>query len=140
MEQSGIDTSPIVNWHGDSLSFRAWRAGKDHYTRNKTDLLYASSPSALPFELFAQTCFRRTQRTGRVGRCEVLGFKHRANLDLSVLVVGIGAALDPSDRLLHGLHLPEPETGKQLFRLGERPVDDHAARSGEPNALALRAG
>ena len=35
----------------------------------------------------------------------------------------VGAALDPLDRLVHRLHLPQPEAGDQLLRLGERPVD-----------------
>src|SRR5262249_53879864 len=89
----------------------------------------ASSPpnqefnlSALSFDLLAQAGFRRPELAGRVGRCEVFGLEQRANLDLALLVVGVGAALDPIDGLLQGLHLPEPEAGDQLFRLGERPV------------------
>src|SRR4051812_11719866 len=70
---------------------------------------------------------------------EVLGLEHRAKLDLGLPFHGIGAALDPFDRLFHGLHLPEPEAGDQLLGLGEGPVDHRPLVGGEPHTLALRA-
>src|SRR2546426_9574731 len=41
-------------------------------------------------------------------RAEVLGLEHPADLDLLVALLERGAA-DPLDRLLDGLHLPQPE-------------------------------
>src|SRR5437879_11542295 len=72
-------------------------------------------------------------------RTEVLRFEHLANLDLGLPAEGIGAALDPFDRLFLGLHLPQPETGDQLFRFGEGPVDHGPLAAPEPHALAFRA-
>src|SRR6266581_1441983 len=51
----------------------------------------------------------------------------------------IRAALDPFDRLLLRLHLPQPEAGDQLLRLGEWPVGHRALVSREFDARALRA-
>src|SRR2546425_9391172 len=39
---------------------------------------------------------------------------------------GIEATLDPLDGFLLRVHLPQPEPGDQLFRLGERAVDHGA--------------
>src|SRR6266705_1007934 len=72
-------------------------------------------------------------------RAEVLRFEHLANLDLGLPAEGIGAALDPFDRLFLGLHLPQPETGDQLFRFGEGPVDHGPFAAREPDARAFRA-
>src|SRR5207244_10447130 len=72
-------------------------------------------------------------------RAEVFGLENLADLDLC-LGAGhrVGAALDPVDRLLLRLHLPQPEAGDQLLGLGERPVDDAAplAREAHPRPLA----
>src|SRR5438552_7660572 len=76
---------------------------------------------------------------GRELGAEVLRLEHLANLDLGILPHRIGAALDPFDRLLLRLHLPDPEAGDQLLGLGEGPVDDGALRTREPDARALRA-
>src|SRR2546426_10597244 len=56
---------------------------------------------------------------------EVFCLEHLANLDLGLAFEreGIRSALDPFDRLCLRLHLPQPEVGDQLVRLGERPVD-----------------
>src|SRR6266446_11005561 len=70
---------------------------------------------------------------------EVLGLEHLANLDLGLPAEGIGAALDPFDRLFLGLHVPQPETGDQLFRFGEGPVNHGPLAAFEPDARALGA-
>ena len=49
-----------------------------------------------------------------------------------------GAALEPLDRLVHRLDLPDPVAGDELLGLGERAVDDGALRAREADALALR--
>src|SRR5207247_467252 len=60
-------------------------------------------------------------------------------LDLGLPTRGIGTALDPFNRLLLRLHLPQPEAGDQLLCLGEGPVDHGPLPSREPDARALRA-
>src|SRR5688572_24913753 len=68
----------------------------------------------------------------RLAGPEVFELEHLANLDLALTVRhGIGAALDPFDCLLLGLHLNQPEAGDQLLRLGEGPVDHGAFVSRE---------
>src|SRR5262249_52104187 len=46
-------------------------------------------------------------------------------------------ALDPLDRLVHRLDLPDPVAGDELLGLREWPVDDGALLALEANALAL---
>src|SRR5439155_24907906 len=58
---------------------------------------------------------------GRELGAEVRRLEHLADLDLGVLERG---ALEPLDRLLLRLALPQPEAGDQFLRLGERAVDD----------------
>src|SRR5262245_8398156 len=71
---------------------------------------------------------------------EVRSLEHLANLDLGLATrVGLGATLDPFDRLFPRLHLDHPEAGDQLLRLGEGPVGDGALPPGKPDARALRA-
>src|SRR5437879_613326 len=48
-------------------------------------------------------------------------------------------ALQPLDRLLLRLHLPQPEAGDQLLRLREGPVGHGPLASVEPDPHALRA-
>src|SRR5438445_2584815 len=72
---------------------------------------------------------------GIAGR-EVRRLEDLADLHLGILE---GGALEPLDRLLLRLHLPEPEAGDQLLRLSERPVDHGPLASGETDASALRA-
>src|SRR5690606_20914207 len=64
---------------------------------------------------------------------EVVRLEARADLDLGIHAHGIGAALDPLDRLVHRPHLPQPEAGDQLLGLRERPVDHLALAAGEPD-------
>src|SRR3989442_9933509 len=68
---------------------------------------------------------------------EVVRFKDLANLDLEAVIER--RTLEPLDRLFFGLHLPQPEAGDQLLRLGERPVDHGPLGSREPDTRALRA-
>src|SRR5688572_15644426 len=62
----------------------------------------------------------------RLARAEVLQLEHLADLDLALPQHRVRATLDPLDRLLEGVHLPEPEAGDQLLGLGEGTVDDGA--------------
>jgi hypothetical protein len=55
--------------------------------------------------LRAQTLLLLPQ-LGRELGAEVLGLEYLANFDLSLLVMGIGAALDPLDCFFLRLHLP----------------------------------
>src|SRR6266851_5250602 len=74
---------------------------------------------------------------GRVRLPEVVRLEHLANFDLTVVAGGIGDALDPFDRLFPRLHLPDPEAGDELLRLGEGPVDDGPLPAREFDARAL---
>src|SRR2546426_6475827 len=58
---------------------------------------------------------------GRERRTEVVRLEDLANLDLEAVLEG--RTLEPLDGLFLGLHLPDPEAGDQLLRLGERSVD-----------------
>src|SRR6266480_6461204 len=57
---------------------------------------------------------------GRQGGTEVRRLEDLPNLDLEAVVEG--RALEPRDRLVLGLHLPQPEAGDQLLRLREGSV------------------
>src|SRR4030081_3542989 len=70
-------------------------------------------------------------------RAEILRLEYLAELDLGPAVEG--GSLQPFDRLLSGLHLPDPEAGDQLLRFGEGTVDHRALLSFEPHARTLRA-
>src|SRR4051812_45432783 len=58
---------------------------------------------------------------GRERGAEIVRLEPPANLDLGPAVEG--GTLQPLDRLVHRLDLPQPEAGDQLLGLGERPVD-----------------
>src|SRR5438046_9491860 len=75
---------------------------------------------------------------GRQGGTEVRRLEDLPNLDLEAVVEG--RALEPRDRLVLGLHLPDPEASDELLRLGEGSVghDAFAPRKFDPRAL--RAG
>jgi hypothetical protein len=70
----------------------------------------------------------------RVLRTEVLGLEDLSDLDLAFAVHRVGAALYPFDCLLERLGLDEPEASDELFRFGERAVDDTALAAIEVNA------
>src|SRR5215813_1808014 len=74
---------------------------------------------------------------GRELCSKVLRFEHLANFDLGFSLHGVWAALDPIDRLCHRLHLPQPETGNQLLRLGEGPVNDSPLASRKLDARSF---
>src|SRR6266702_1694253 len=67
---------------------------------------------------------------------EVVRLEHLANLHFTFLERG---PFQPLDGLAERLHLPQPETGDQLLRLGEGPVDHRPLAPGEPDARALGA-
>src|SRR5882724_2598109 len=68
---------------------------------------------------------------------EVVRFEDLANLDLEAVIER--RTLEPLDRLFFGLHLPQPETGDQLLRLGEGPVGHGPLVSRKFDTRALRA-
>src|SRR6266498_3562767 len=68
---------------------------------------------------------------------EVLRLEYLPDLDLGPAVER--SALQPLDRLFLRLHLPQPEAGDELLRLGERPVDHGPLASVEPDPHAFRA-
>src|SRR5277367_5737948 len=73
------------------------------------------------------------------GRCEIFGLKDLA--DLYDGLAFVGAALDPLDRLLERLDLPEPEAGDDFLAFGEGTVsDDGAVLAGEMDAGAVGGG
>jgi len=81
----------------------------------------ATSRAFTLLDLCAEPLFLLAELRCELG-AEILGFEHLADLDLSLFARhGIGTALDPIDRLLQRLALPEPESGNQLFGLGECP-------------------
>jgi hypothetical protein len=55
---------------------------------------------------------------------EIFHLEDLPNLDLRILVMRVGAALDPLDRFFLRLHPPDPKTANQLLGLGKPPVDD----------------
>jgi hypothetical protein len=77
----------------------------------------------LPLDLIAQAFFLRPQLRRELG-AEVFRFEDLADLDLRFGSRRVGATLDPIDRLLLRLALPDPEAGDQLLRLGKRTVGD----------------
>src|SRR5262249_39729767 len=75
----------------------------------------------------------------RADGSEVGALEDLPDLDLAVLGVRVGAALDPLDRFRERLALPQPEAGDQFLGLGKRPVDDSALGALEADAGALGA-
>src|SRR5262245_25189054 len=73
----------------------------------------------------------------RLARPKVLQLEHLPDLDLADLLMRIGAAPDPFDRLRKRLALQDPVTGDQLLGLCEGAVDHGArvARELDPCAL-----
>src|SRR5687767_1731836 len=95
-------------------------------------LLQLGGPGAKFFLFFA--------KLGRQLGAEVLGGKDLANFNLRRAFHGIGAALDPLDRFLKRLALPDPKAGDELFCFGEGAVSDGAVLAVELNAGAFVAG
>src|SRR6266508_1235690 len=65
---------------------------------------------------------------------EICGFEDLTDLDFAFAE---WRAFEPFDRLGLRLHLPEPETGDQLLRLGEGAVDDGLLVALESDACAF---
>src|SRR6266478_3629589 len=74
---------------------------------------------ALRVNLLAELLLLLHELAGRVAGSEVRRLEHLPDLDLGVLE---GGALQPFDRLILGLHLPQPEPGDELLGLGEGAV------------------
>src|ERR1051326_214667 len=79
-----------------------------------------SSELALRGDLPAQMLLPLPDLPGRVAGREILGLEDLTQLDFGAAVEG--RALEPLDRLVLGLALPQPEPGDQLLGLRERPV------------------
>src|SRR3954468_20974469 len=86
-------------------------------------------------DLRAQPLFLRAE-LGRELLAEVLGLEDRPDFDFRPAAER--CALQPLDRFVHRLDVPQPEAGDQLLRFGERSVDHRAFGTGEPDALAPR--
>src|SRR5207245_9436616 len=98
---------------------------------NGTDL-----PNSLPRfvrQLLSQLALALNCLAGR----EILQLEDLPDLDLGSSIEG--GPLEPLDRLIHGLHLPQPESGNQLLGLGERAIGADSLSIPELHALALRA-
>src|SRR5712692_2921941 len=93
-----------------------------------------SSPSRL--DALPERFLLGPQLAGRVARGEIGRLEHLADLDLFARLER--SALDPFDRLIPRLDLPQPKAGDQLLGLGKGPVDYRRLPCGEPNARALR--
>ena len=74
------------------------------------------------------------------GGCEVFGLEDLANLYVGFAFVGVGASLDPLNRLFERLNLPEPEAGDEFLAFGEGAVGDGAVLAGEVDASAFGGG
>src|SRR5579864_7047027 len=76
---------------------------------------------------FRALALLRLPKLGSELRTEVRRLEHLTDLDLGLAArEGIGAALDPFDRLFLRLHLEQPVAGDQLLGLGEGPIGDDA--------------
>src|SRR4051812_23277627 len=73
---------------------------------------------------FGAEPFFRLSKLGREIRTEVVGFEHLPDLEHRFPTSRLGTALQPLDRLLLRLDLPDPEAGDQLLRLREWPIND----------------
>src|SRR6267143_3219536 len=106
----------------------------ERQTRESTRLRnFFSSPSGLQFlgsDIHIAKAFYRSPG-------EIRRFKHRTNFHLSLLVER--SALEPFNRLIDGLYLPQPVTAYEFLGLAEGTVDHRALLSRKPDALALRA-
>jgi len=80
--------------------------------------MYFSDLSPLPLLgcLRPRMCFLLSEFRCERGS-EIFGLEHLVNLDHTLFVMGIGATLDPFDRLLFRFHLPEPETDLLAFTM-----------------------
>src|SRR5215468_7292465 len=74
------------------------------------------------------------------GSCEGFGLEDLADLYVAFAVGGVGASLDPLDRLFERLNLPEPEAGDEFLGFGEGAVNDGAVLAGEVDAGAFGGG
>src|SRR5262249_1785352 len=97
---------------------------------------FASSGPFLPFDFSAQPLFLRAQLR-REFLTERVSLENGTDLQLTFLLVRVGATPRPFERFLHRLHLPDPEAGDQLPGLREGPVDDGALLAREAHTLVF---
>src|SRR5205809_3429581 len=118
--------------HG--TTFRVLRRPDDDHVPHcrRSSLLLLDSPLG---GLFTQPLLLGSE-LGRHVVAEVVRFEHLANLHLALLERG---ALQPRNRFVLRLDLPQPEPCDQLLGLGERTVDHRALLAGEPDASTLGA-
>ncbi len=74
---------------------------------------------------------------GREVGAEIFCLEQLANFNLGLAREWIRAALDPFDRLVLRLHLPQSEAGDQVLRFGERSLNNGALVSGELDPSAI---
>src|SRR5579884_62791 len=95
--------------------------------------------ACLPLSVGALTRFLflqfRSQRVAEIGH-----FHDRADFQNALLPRRIGAALRPFDRILEGVHVPNPKTGNQLTGVREWPTHHVPACAGEFYTCTLCAG
>src|SRR5580658_1418447 len=91
--------------------------------------------SRLALHFGAEAFFLRAQLRREL-LAEVLGIEDRAEGHLDSAVER--RALEPLDRLLHRLHVPDPIARDELLGLRERPVVHRALRPRESYALGFR--
>ena len=84
---------------------------------------------------FRPQAFLPRPQLGRQLLAEVLALEHRTDLHLDAAVER--RALEPIDRLLDRLHLPEPEAGDDPLGLGKWTVDDRPVIMGSGDELNL---
>src|SRR6267378_2566205 len=99
--------------------------------------LGASRLAALPPDGFAELLLLLPDLSGGVAGSEIRRLENLANLDFCSPVER--SAFEPFNRFFLRLHLPKPETGDQLLRLGEGPVDHGPLPTSELDARTLRA-
>ena len=103
------DDQPDVRPAAAPRPERAGRRRPADRARSPAGHLHLSAASLrLLGDLGAQALLLLPQLRGE-GRAEVVCLEDRADLELALRAGGIGAALGPRDRLVHRLHLPQPE-------------------------------
>src|SRR5882762_2786965 len=93
--------------------------------------------AVLPPDGLAELLLLLPDLSGGVAGSEIRRLENLANLDFCSPVEW--SAFEPFNRFFLRLHLPKPETGDQLLRLGEGPVDHGPLPTRELDARALRA-
>src|SRR5262245_41672111 len=98
--------------------------------------LHRTASAALRLDGLPELGLLLPELSGRVARSKIRRLEHLTNLDLALAE---RSALQPLDRLVFRLHLPQPKAGHELLRLAERAIDHRPLRALEPHAGTLRA-